>query len=235
MEERSTFRGRAETTYPKDRLRVLVLGSKGVGKTSIVRQFIREKIIDEYQSAETQQQFFKCDKVTVELMDVGNFLLPSLKRMAINTADAFVLVYAVDNIDSFNFICSLQDEIIEIKGKNTPIVVAGNKVDTDDRKIHPVVADCIVTMDHECPHVEVSAKEALELMTLFKVLFRHPSLYQKLHRLSNIQQCTRSKSITMNASPVQCENNVSPNQQEGSRKARKSISLPWRGMLKLLK
>ena len=234
--EESEFRARAETNQSTDRLRVLLLGSKGVGKTSIVRRFIRDRIVSEYHSSETDQQFIRSDKVTVELIDVNNFLLPSLKKMAIKTADAFVLVYAVDDIYSFESICALKDEIIALKGKNTPIVVAGNKVDVDKREVHPVVADCIVTMDHEYPHVEVSAKEAFELTTLFRILFQHPSLYKKLDKLSGIllEDSIKSSHVS-NINTTQAKDLLRRSSIDSRFKSGLSIVAPLRSVFKIFK
>lgn len=191
--------------------------------------------MDEYNSPETNQQFLKCDKVIVELMDVSNFLLPSLQKMAIKTADAFVLVYAVDDVESFDFICNLREEVIQLRGKHVPIIVAGNKADVDDRQIHPVVADCIVTIDHECPHIEVSAKEALELTTLFGILFQHPSLCRRVDRLKNILQSHRNSVSDKTNPSTQEESFKQPIAVDKRIKAKRSVSLPWRGVFKFFK
>lgn len=220
-----SYETRAEAA--REKLRVTVLGAEGVGKTSIVRRFIKEKIIQEYRHTNTDQNFLKCDRVTVEVLDTGNLLLPRLRKMAMQTADAFVLVYAVDDIQSFNYICQLLNEIVAVKGHDFPMVVAGNKVDItcNNRQINPVVADCVVTMDHECPHVEVSAKEAFELTTVFEMLFQHPRLFSKVAEL-------RIQSLAMTNSPNE---NVVMHSQITEGRVKRSRSIPWTWLTNLFK
>ena len=191
--ERPIQRRKRAETCAKGEIRILVLGAKEVGKTSIVRRFIRLRFAEEYKSASTEQHFMKTDKVVVELMDANGFLLPSLKRMAIKTASAFALVYAVDNAESFEYVRALRDEIIDIKGKNVPIVVVGNKVDVPTRKVHPVVADCMVTMDWGCPHVEASAKETKALADIFNTLLSHRKLKAMIPRSKNLKPSENTK------------------------------------------
>ncbi|KAH3880280.1 hypothetical protein DPMN_004190 [Dreissena polymorpha] len=60
---------------------------------------------------------------------------------------------------------------------DVPIVVVDNKMNIPERKVHPIVADCLVTVEWEHPHVEVSAKNGVEELTaIFEELFIHPAL-----------------------------------------------------------
>ena len=52
-----------------------------------------------------------------------------MRDLAISTADAFVLVYAVDDQDSLDEVCRLKEHIIEMRGEHVPpIVVVANKI-----------------------------------------------------------------------------------------------------------
>jgi GTPase SAR1 family protein len=50
-----------------------------------------------------------------------------MRKLAIETGDAFILVYSIDDSDSFDQIRCLKDSIISEKNKIPPIVVVGNK------------------------------------------------------------------------------------------------------------
>jgi len=74
-----------------------------------------------------------------------------------------------------------------------PIVVVGNKVDVPTRKVHPVVADCMVTMDWGCPHVEASAKETKALADIFNTLLSHRKLKAMIPRSENLKPSENTK------------------------------------------
>ena len=46
---------------------------------------------------------------------------------------AFILVYAIDDTESFDKVSSLREEIIRLKGDDVPIMVVGNKTDIPER------------------------------------------------------------------------------------------------------
>lgn len=158
---------RANTTVSDKMTRIVVLGSSEVGKTTIVRQFLYRSFVKEHASTFSDLYRIQLDpNVTIEILDTGDYVVPNLRKMMIKTGHAFLLVYAMDNKESFDTVSSLREEIIAVHGEHVPIVVIGNKADTE-RKIHPVVTDCVVTIDWECKHVEVSAKEHVDIKKIF--------------------------------------------------------------------
>ncbi|KAH3894128.1 hypothetical protein DPMN_018286 [Dreissena polymorpha] len=119
--------------------------------------------------------------LNVDLIDTDETALSALIKMNLRRAEAFVLVYAVDDFDSFEYIRFMRDTIVSMRTADVPIVVVGNKNDIKERKVHPVVADCLVTVEWEHPHAEVSAKNGdNELTAIFEELFLHPALNKTL-------------------------------------------------------
>lgn len=173
-----SMRIRSATNFQKNKIRVLVMGSSQVGKTSLIGQFISRKFVEDYGGKGSYCGDDKQKKIVVELMDTHQTLLPSLKRLAIKTSNAFVLVYSINDPESFEIVSALKDEIIEMKVDQTPIVVVGNKADLPERELDPIVTDCVVTIDWEIPHVEVSAKDGHDLCEIYRSLFRSPELKQ---------------------------------------------------------
>ena len=52
-----------------------------------------------------------------------------MRDLAIQTADAFILVYAVDDQESLDEICRLKEHILKLRGPNIPpLVVVANKI-----------------------------------------------------------------------------------------------------------
>ena len=67
----------------------------------------------------------------VDILDTaGNLEFPAMRRLSISTAHAFLLVFAVDNQQSFDEVCQLWEQIGELRPNRDeiPCVIAANKV-----------------------------------------------------------------------------------------------------------
>lgn len=59
-----------------------------------------------------------------------------MRALSISSADAFVLVYDVNDASTFEEVRALRDQIHETKGGTAvPIVVVGNKIDLENREV----------------------------------------------------------------------------------------------------
>ncbi|XP_045160964.2 GTP-binding protein Di-Ras1-like [Mercenaria mercenaria] len=139
---------------------VLIMGLKNVGKTTVLKQL--EKISSRDLGLDDRKRRSENSldgKVPEQLQysEATQFPFKGLRKMAIKAAEAFVLTYAVDDQDSFDYVTKLLSEIITIKGDDVPLVVVANKIDKSPREVHPIIADCVVTIDFECKHKEVCA------------------------------------------------------------------------------
>ena len=87
-----------------------------------------------------------------------------------NLGDVFVLVFGIDDPNSFDFVEMLKDELSQIKGYDVPIIVVGNKSDLrrkNDKSDGPetgkhvsyAFADLMVSVDWEKTYEEVSVKK----------------------------------------------------------------------------
>ena len=118
--------------------KVVVLGGAGVGKTSIVRAICddcRDEQCYKPTVHEVYEKEVQLDEVLVrlELIDTaGAYPFPAMKRVFIEQADSFILVYARGDEESFKEIERLKEEICTIRGKHSTelsILVVRNKVD----------------------------------------------------------------------------------------------------------
>ncbi|KAK3091409.1 hypothetical protein FSP39_019688 [Pinctada imbricata] len=187
---------------PENCHRLVLLGSSKVGKTSIVSRFLYNKFDDSY--TPTIEDFhrkiyrIKGEPYRLDILDTsGNHPFPAMRRLSIITGDLFVLVYSIDNRESFEEVVRLCQQIRECKsqclkgnGSNIPIVLLGNKCDKEkSRTIDQTEAINLVEQNENCRFIETSAKKNINIEESFIRLFEmgnlpvemSPSLHRKVH------------------------------------------------------
>lgn len=116
--------------------------------------------------------------------------------------DVFILVFSLDNRESFDEVKRLQKQILEVKSclKNKtkeaaelPMVICGNKNDHGElcRQVPTTEAELLVSGDENCAYFEVSAKKNTNVDEMFYVLFSMAKLPHEmspaLHRKISVQ------------------------------------------------
>ncbi|MEW8545918.1 MAG: GTP-binding protein [Candidatus Thiodiazotropha sp.] len=152
-------------------IRVALMGAKGVGKSSIAQRYVHKRFSDEYKETIEEVYLKQVGHRTIEILDTcGDDSFPVMRQLVIDSCHAFILVYAVDDVRSFDYVSDLRDRIISKRGSLVPIIVVGNKSDLTIRKVSDVLADCIVSIDWENKYHEVSAKTNHNVTLLFQEL-----------------------------------------------------------------
>lgn len=91
-----------------------------------------------------------------------------MRRLAIDSGDAFLLVYSVDDKESFELVRKLRDDVLAARKTPPPIVVVGNKTDLT-RQVHSEMVEPIVCIDWEHGFVECSARDNQNVARVFQV------------------------------------------------------------------
>jgi small GTP-binding protein len=152
------------------RQRVVVLGGAGVGKTSILSRYLYNKFTDDY--APTVEEFYTKKLLLndrVVLLDIvdtsGVREFPAMRALSLAKADAFVLVYRLDEERSFEELRATREEIEKARGEDAdiPTIVVGNMSDLGRRCIDQTTMECLVNMDWNHAYVETSAKDDVNI------------------------------------------------------------------------
>jgi len=121
-----------------ERIRLVALGGPKVGKSSIVKRFLFNTFTDKYKATVedlySKEYDFGSITLKVDVLDTaGDLQFPAMRRLSIATAHAFLLVYSVDNVASFEVVKGCFREIQEQRAdfQEIPIVIAGNKMDVE--------------------------------------------------------------------------------------------------------
>ena len=137
MDESSSF---SSATGNIVSLKIAVLGQSMVGKSALTFRFINNKFPTEHDTTIEDAYSIpaKIDdtKCQLEILDTaGQDDYQTMLDTWINSADGFILVYSIDNKDSFESTKTRYERILKLKSEQkTSIVIAGNKCDLEENR-----------------------------------------------------------------------------------------------------
>lgn len=164
-------------------LKVIILGDSGVGKTSLMNQYVNKKFTNQYKATIgadflTKEVMIDEKLVTMQIWDTaGQERFQSLGVAFYRGADCCVLVFDLTNPKSFESLDSWRDEfLIQASPRdpdNFPFVVIGNKVDMEQqRKVSRPRASTWCKSKNGIPYHETSAKQATNVEQAFQEIAR---------------------------------------------------------------
>jgi len=172
-------------------LKVIILGDSGVGKTSLMNQYVNKKFSTSYKATIgadflTKEVTVDDRIVTLQLWDTaGQERFQSLGVAFYRGADCCVLVYDVNSSKSFDTLDSWRDEfLIQASPRDPesfPFVVLGNKIDVGEerRMISQKRAHAYCQSRGAMPYFETSAKESVNVEQAFEVIARNALLQEE--------------------------------------------------------
>ncbi|XP_064630962.1 ras-related protein O-Krev-like [Lineus longissimus] len=170
----------------EQRYRLVVLGSGGTGKSSIILRFLHGTFSDKYkQTVEDlycRQYDYNGMMIKVDILDTaGDFSFPAMRRLSISTASAFVLVFSMDSMVSFNEVQQLREQIKEQRTayQDIPCIIVANKTDVDENHREVSSDDILDWLDREDLQdnfVEASAKYDDGIIEAFQNLWEQAKM-----------------------------------------------------------
>ncbi|CAL6059102.1 Ras-related_protein Rap-1b [Hexamita inflata] len=153
-------------------MKVVIVGAGAVGKSCISVRFILGKFVKKYEP--TIENFYRkaievdSEITMLDILDTaGQEEFSALRDSYMYGGDGFVLVYAVNSINSFYEIEKLKEQILRIKGKESvPMVLVGNKCDMEDREVTTEQGENLAKQ-YGCQFVETSARENINIQQIF--------------------------------------------------------------------
>eukprot|EP00794_Sanderia_malayensis_P017884 gene17884-19667_t len=149
-------------------VRIVVFGSGGVGKTSLIKRYLNNSFDEKYQPTIEDDYrkvvTYKGNLCDLTILDTaGTHQFPAMRKLAINNGDGFIIVYSIDDQLSLAEAKRQFEEIRDIKGsEEVPVVLLGNKSDrspTGRRKISREVGmETVEEWGITSCHMETSAR-----------------------------------------------------------------------------
>ncbi|CAG5923233.1 ras-like protein family member 10A [Menidia menidia] len=169
-------------------LSIAVIGAPGVGKTSIIRQFIYNDFSEAYTPTRSRYVYrpsviLNGSMYELKVLDVppiSSFPASAsqewldLRCRGVRNANAYILVYDICCVESFEYVKMIRQQIVENRegsSSEVPILVVGNKRDLQRQRFMPRRAvSVLVKKTWKCGYVECSAKFNWHVVLLFKEL-----------------------------------------------------------------
>jgi len=164
----------------KTLLKAVIVGDSGVGKTSLMNQYVNKRFSNQYKATIgadflTKEVMVDDRLVTMQLWDTaGQERFQSLGVAFYRGADCCILVYDVNSSKSFETLDSWRDEfLIQASPRDPetfPFVVLGNKIDVEEgkRMVSQKRALTWCASKGGIPYFETSAKEAINVEQAFQ-------------------------------------------------------------------
>ena len=166
------------------KLKLIVVGNQGTGKSCILNRFVNEAFEENYQA--TIGLDFQSKNITIHDQDVrlilydtaGQEKFRSLIPMYIREAQIILLIYDISDKESFESMPKWIQEILDVKNSEAIFVLIGNKIDLESERKISYEEGKKFAEENNFIFQEVSAKTGKNFGTLFEVQI-YEAVYNK--------------------------------------------------------
>jgi len=158
---------------PKRTRRIALMGFRAVGKSTITIQFVENHFADQYTPTieNTYAKRFKHNQFDyeMEIIDTsGQDEFSVFQKQYAIGIHAYVLVYCVNSLHSFEMVKVINDKILNAVGADSvPRVLVGNKADLGSERVVSEEEGKALAKQWGCPFVECSAKTNDHISEIF--------------------------------------------------------------------
>jgi len=161
--------------------RLCVVGSGGVGKSSLTIRYLRNEF-SEYYDPTLEETYRKKIEYNGKLYDVeivdtaGQEEFSSFRDSSVATGEAFLVLFAINSASSWHELKDLRSKIIQDRQLTSaiPMIIVGNKLDLEgEREVNrDEVLEYCNSSDVNIPLIETSAKTGLNVEESFQLMMQ---------------------------------------------------------------
>ncbi|KAL5247242.1 hypothetical protein ACHWQZ_G019189 [Mnemiopsis leidyi] len=189
-----------QANVPSD-IKVMVVGNAGVGKSCIVKRFLKKPLDAEYRPTK-QDVYSKLVEVDgqsyqVEIFDTAGFYSVAAYRDSLyKCSDGFVLTFSISDEESFNNLNFLQNRI-RINRPDASLILVGNKKDLRESREITEQEGADLAAKYRCPYYESSALFDDNISPIFQSLVREVAKQRKQDLLLSSAKNRKDKSCKL--------------------------------------
>ena len=160
-------------------LKLVVLGSGGVGKSAITVQFVQGVFVEKYDPTieDSYRKNVEVDgqQYLLEILDTaGTEQFTAMRDLYMKDGQGFVLAYSIIAQSTFSDLQDIHDQIVRVKDREDfPMVLCGNKCDLEEQRvISKQEGQDLAKKFGNCSFIEASAKTTTNIKEIFYDLVR---------------------------------------------------------------
>ena len=161
------------------KVKIMFKGNSSVGKTSIIKRYSKNIFSTSYISTlgiDFESKNINIDNKTINLQiwdTAGQEKYKVLSKNYYNNSNAFIIVYDITNLESFESVMNWIDQIKENAPENVKSILLGNKSDLeekDDVENNEKLVKEFLNEYKDLKYYKTSAKKDISINELFKEL-----------------------------------------------------------------
>ncbi|XP_005059226.2 PREDICTED: ras-related protein Rab-7b isoform X3 [Ficedula albicollis] len=207
-QDRGLLQGPSMDASKKVDLKIIIIGALGVGKTSLLHQYVHKTFYEDYRTtlgASILTKVLAVDSTPLKLQiwdTGGQERFRSMVSTFYKGSDGCMLAFDVTDRESFEALDNWRDDFLDKvipREQDFPMVVLGNKIDLSDRQVPKETASAWCK-EKDIPYFEVSAKNDINVAEAFETLAKQAlSTYKGIFE----SYLTDSIKLTPNDKPKQ--------------------------------
>jgi len=160
----------------KNELRLVVLGSAGVGKTAVTLRFVSGVFVERYDPTieDSYRKTASIDgkEVMLEILDTaGTDQFTALRDLYMKLGNAFLFVYSVTSKNSMAELDTIYESLMRNREDEPPILLLANKTDMPSER-HMVSKEdgqALSKKFNNCSFMEISALSSHNIESAFNI------------------------------------------------------------------
>ena len=160
-----------------DTIKLVVMGTGGVGKSALTIQYVQQQFVTQYdptiEDSYRRQANVDGKNVMLEILDTaGTEQFKAMRDLYMRNGEGFILVYSVIALSTFNDLSELREQIMRVKEGDVPMILVGNKADLDSQRMVAKAQGDELAKSFGCGFLEASAKTRLNVDEIFNEVIR---------------------------------------------------------------